>query len=189
MSSKPVWKRIGGSRNNLKGGIENFEVGKCYISCLRFFFYFCISNYLGCNKLFSYMHIARDCSTYDKFLSLGRLLTDKLMLQGFLQSRLMSAFRKFYGRYNNLLDNYKLSLSHMLSDIFYTNIDRPYFAHWLLQWITLRPWSWNCTQGGCDWSTGGAYWSHLQYISGSVLAHLFLWFVIPTFEADLSLVS
>ena len=48
-----------------------------------------------------------------------RNLTGKLMLQGFLQSRLMSAFRKFYGRYSN----YQLSLSHtgMLSDIFHTN--------------------------------------------------------------------
>ena len=64
---------------------------------------------------------ARACSTYDQFLSRGRLLTDKLMLQGFLQSRLMSAFRKFYGRYNDLIYNYKLSLSHMLSDIFHTN--------------------------------------------------------------------
>jgi hypothetical protein len=61
---------------------------------------------------------ARACSTYDQFLSRSRLLTDKLMLQGFLQSRLMSAFRKFYGRYNDIIYNYKLSLSHMLSDIF-----------------------------------------------------------------------
>jgi hypothetical protein len=44
---------------------------------------------------------ARACSTYDQFFSRSRLLTDKLMLQGFLQSRLMSAFRKFYGRYND----------------------------------------------------------------------------------------
>jgi hypothetical protein len=48
-------------------------------------------------------------------------LTDKLILQGFLQSYLMSAFRKFYGRYNDLIYDYKLSLSHMLSDIFHTN--------------------------------------------------------------------
>jgi hypothetical protein len=34
---------------------------------------------------------------------------------------LMSAFRMFYGRYNDLIHNYKLSLSHMLSDIFCTN--------------------------------------------------------------------
>jgi hypothetical protein len=37
---------------------------------------------------------ARACSTYNQFLSRSRLLTDKLMLQGFLQSRLMSVFRK-----------------------------------------------------------------------------------------------
>jgi hypothetical protein len=54
-------------------------------------------------------------------LSTSHVLTDKLMLQGFLQSRLMSAFRKFYGRYNDLIQNYKLSLSHMLSDIFHSN--------------------------------------------------------------------
>jgi hypothetical protein len=64
---------------------------------------------------------ARVCSTYDKFSSRDRLLTDKLMLHGFLQSRLMSAFRKFYGRYNDLIHSYKLSLSHMLSDIFHSN--------------------------------------------------------------------
>jgi hypothetical protein len=64
---------------------------------------------------------ARACSTYDQVLNRSRLLTDKLMLQGFLQSRLLSAFRKFYGRYNDLIYNYKFSLSHMLSDIFHTN--------------------------------------------------------------------
>jgi hypothetical protein len=64
---------------------------------------------------------AKPCSTYDQFLSLGRILTDKFALQGFLQSRLMSAFRKFFGRYNGLIYNYELSLSHMLSDIFHTN--------------------------------------------------------------------
>jgi hypothetical protein len=64
---------------------------------------------------------ARACSTYHQFLNRSRLLTDKLMLQGFLQSRLMSAFRKFYGLYNDLIYNYKLSLSHILSDIFHTN--------------------------------------------------------------------
>jgi hypothetical protein len=47
---------------------------------------------------------ARTCSTYDQFLSRSRLLTDKLMLQEFLQSCLMSAFRKFYGRYNDLIN-------------------------------------------------------------------------------------
>jgi hypothetical protein len=70
------------------------------------------------------IHLSTDsiCKSllYDQILSRGRLLTDKLMLQGFLQSRLMS-FRKFYGRYNDLIYNYELLLSHTLSDIFHTN--------------------------------------------------------------------
>ena len=36
------------------------------------------------------------------------------MLQGYNESRLKSSFRKFYGRYNDLVCDYKLSLSHML---------------------------------------------------------------------------
>jgi hypothetical protein len=64
---------------------------------------------------------ARACSTYHQFLNRGRLLTDKLILQGFLQSRLMSASRQFYRRYNDVIYNYKLSLSHTLSDILLIN--------------------------------------------------------------------
>jgi hypothetical protein len=51
----------------------------------------------------------------------GNLLTDKLMSQGFHLSRLQAAFRKFYGRYNDLICPYNLSLGHMLSDMFHTN--------------------------------------------------------------------
>jgi hypothetical protein len=36
-------------------------------------------------------------------------------------SRLQAAFRKFYGRYNDLIYPYKLSLGHMLSDMFHNN--------------------------------------------------------------------
>ena len=35
-------------------------------------------------------------------------------------TRLKSSFRKFYGRYNDLVCDYKLSLSHMLTDLFHT---------------------------------------------------------------------
>jgi hypothetical protein len=43
------------------------------------------------------------------------------MSQGFQLSRLQAAFRKFYGRYNDLICPYNLSLGHMLSDMFHTN--------------------------------------------------------------------
>jgi hypothetical protein len=46
----------------------------------------------------------------------GKLLTKKLMLQGYNESRLKSSFRKFYGRYNDLVCDYKLSLAHMLNE-------------------------------------------------------------------------
>ena len=57
---------------------------------------------------------ARACSTYEQFLNRGKLLTDTLIIQEFIESSLMSAFRKFYDRYNDLIHNYKLSLNHML---------------------------------------------------------------------------
>jgi hypothetical protein len=61
---------------------------------------------------------ARACSTYDQFLVRGSLMTNKLMFQ---LSRLQAAFRKFYGRYNDLIYPCNLSLGHMLSDMFHTN--------------------------------------------------------------------
>jgi hypothetical protein len=58
---------------------------------------------------------ARAYSTYDQFLVRGSLLlTNKLMSQGFKLSRLQAAFRKFYGRYNDLIC-YNLSLRHIPS--------------------------------------------------------------------------
>ena len=65
---------------------------------------------------------ARACSAYDQFLIRGKLLTDKLLLlQGFQQSRLKAAFLKFYGRYKNLVYQFDLPLSQMLSDVFHNH--------------------------------------------------------------------
>ena len=63
---------------------------------------------------------ARAYFAYDDFSKRGKLLTNKLMLQGYNESRLKSSFRKFYGRYNDLVCDYKLSLAHMLNDLFHT---------------------------------------------------------------------
>jgi hypothetical protein len=101
---------------------------------------------------------ARTYPTYDQFLSRGRLLTGKL-IRGFLQSRLMSAFCKFHGRYSDLIQNYKLSLSHMLSSwhISYQYVDRIWHTDYYRQRITRHSWSWNWAHGGCDQSTGDTY--------------------------------
>jgi hypothetical protein len=47
--------------------------------------------------------------------------TIKLMSQGFLQSRLQTAFRKFCGRYNDVVCQYNLPLRQMLSGMFHTD--------------------------------------------------------------------
>jgi hypothetical protein len=63
---------------------------------------------------------ARACFAYENFSKRGKLLTKKLMLQCYNESRLKSPFRKFYARYNDLVCDYKLSLAHMLNDMFHT---------------------------------------------------------------------
>ena len=64
---------------------------------------------------------ARSCFAYYDFSKGGKLLTNKLMLQGYKnESRLKSSFRKFCGRYSDLVCDYKLSLAHMLNDLFHT---------------------------------------------------------------------
>jgi hypothetical protein len=43
------------------------------------------------------------------------------MLQIYNESRLKSSFRKFYGCYDDLVCGNKLSLAHMLNDLFHTH--------------------------------------------------------------------
>jgi hypothetical protein len=63
---------------------------------------------------------ARACFAYGDFSKRGTLLTNKVMLQGYYESRLQSSFRKFYRHYNDLVWDYNLSLAHMLDDLFHT---------------------------------------------------------------------
>ena len=60
---------------------------------------------------------ARTCSSYECFIMRARRLSSKLLKQGYLVERLKSSFRKFYGRYGDLIQQYEVSLSRMLNDI------------------------------------------------------------------------
>ena len=51
------------------------------------------------------------------FILTARRLSSKLLKQGYLAERLKSSFRKFYGRYGDLIQQYEVSLSRMLNDI------------------------------------------------------------------------
>ena len=60
---------------------------------------------------------SRACSSYECFILRARRLSSKLLKQGYLAERLKSSFRKFYGRYGDLIQQYGVSLSRMLNDI------------------------------------------------------------------------
>ena len=61
---------------------------------------------------------ARASTLYDDFLSRSCRLTSKLMRQGYERLKLISAFKKFYGRHKILVDRYKVSVTHIISDLF-----------------------------------------------------------------------
>ena len=63
------------------------------------------------------MRYARACSSYECFILRPMRLFSKLLKQGYLVDRLKSSFRKFYGRYRDLIQQYEVSLSRMLNDI------------------------------------------------------------------------
>ena len=71
---------------------------------------------------------ARACSSYEYFILRARRLSSKLLKQGYLVERLKSSFRKFYGRYGDLIEQYGVTLSRMLNDIL--TLDQ--------QWLTYR---------------------------------------------------
>ena len=59
----------------------------------------------------------RASSSYLCYILRARRLSSKLLKQGYLAERLKSSFKKFYGRYGDLFQQYEVSLSRMLNDI------------------------------------------------------------------------
>ena len=69
--------------------------------------------------IFISQHIryARACSSYECFILKARRLSSKILKQGYIVERLKSSFRKFYCRYEDLIQQYEVSLSRVLIDI------------------------------------------------------------------------
>ena len=80
--------------------------------------------------------LVRPCSAYDHFLSGGMHLTKKLLFQGFQQSPLKATYRKYYGRWNDLVCPYNPSLSEILSDMLQENC-KAVFIHWFWLCVAL----------------------------------------------------
>ena len=61
---------------------------------------------------------ARYCSHYDDFRYRHKCLVDRLPSQGYKALRLEKSFKKFYGRYQDLIEKYRRSVNAMVSDSF-----------------------------------------------------------------------
>ena len=109
---------------------------------------------------------ARACSSYECFILRARRLSSKLLKQGYLVERLKSSFRKFYGRYGDLIQQYEVSLSRILDDILtldqqwlpnqsdFLPISWPWYRLWPSPNYEWFPWS---ICNGCGMPAGNAY--------------------------------
>ena len=113
------------------------------------------------------MRYARAYSLYECFILRARRLSSKLRIQGYLEERLKSSFRKFYGRFGDLIQQYEVSLSRMLIDILtldqlqwlpnrsdFPPISWPWYRTWPLsnyEWFLLT------ICNGCGMPAGNAY--------------------------------
>ena len=61
---------------------------------------------------------ARCCSYYDEFEYRHNLLVDRLLSQGYEVKCLRNSFKKFYGRYSDLIRKYQRSVKDMMVDSF-----------------------------------------------------------------------
>ena len=57
------------------------------------------------------------CSYYHDFLHRGLLLTRELLHHGFIEIKLKSILRKFYGRDHDLVDRYRIFVSQTTTDV------------------------------------------------------------------------
>ena len=111
---------------------------------------------------------ARACSSYECFILRARRLSSKLLKHGYLLECLKSSFRKFYGQYWDLLQQYQVSLSQVLNYILtldqqwllnrldFPLISWPWYWAWLSPNYEWFPWS---ICNGCAMPAGNAYLS------------------------------
>ena len=61
---------------------------------------------------------ARTCSNYQDIMERGKVLTTKLLSQGYQKTKLVATLKKFYGRHHDLVNPYNVAVSRIVSDVF-----------------------------------------------------------------------
>ena len=62
------------------------------------------------------LRYCRACDSYEDFRIRHCALASKLVRQGYSENRLIRSFKKFYGRYGDIVNKYKTSVTQMLND-------------------------------------------------------------------------
>ena len=62
------------------------------------------------------LRYARCCSHYDDSRYCHKCLVDRLLSQGYIALQLEKSFKKFYGRYQDLIEKYQRSVKEMVHD-------------------------------------------------------------------------
>ena len=60
---------------------------------------------------------ARAYCKYQNFVDRAKLLTNKLLSQGYRKTKLVSTVKKFYGRHHDLVDPYSAAVSKLISNL------------------------------------------------------------------------
>ena len=68
--------------------------------------------------IFHSLSVTPELVTYLDFIDRARLLTQKLLNQGYVAPKLQSSFLKFYERHHDLVDRYDKTVSKMKEDLF-----------------------------------------------------------------------
>ena len=88
---------------------------------------------------------ARCCSHYDDFRYRHKCLVDRLLSQGYTALRLEKTFKKFYDRYQDVIEKYHRSVKEMVNDSFpgeslfimSQEFSRFCYLHGFVTWICL----------------------------------------------------
>ena len=116
------------NRSQLNGPTSYMLIGKIGSDgCVGFYFHLVNFPYLSSNipcgpsygvYISQLIRYARCCSHYDDFRYCHKCLVDRLLSQGYIALRLEKSFKKFYGRYQDLIEKYQRSVNVMVNDSF-----------------------------------------------------------------------
>ena len=112
------------------------------------------------------------CSHNDDFRYCHKCLVDRLLSQGYIALRLEKSFKKFYGRYQDIIEKYQRSVKWMIrsQDSLYLTYSRILVIFYILHWFVTRICKYFYLIASCDgvmydsddacsiWSTWSCYW-------------------------------